>query len=174
MGYGWGGEWQCEFDEMLLRNNVAHRLTSPYHPQANGRAERGIQVVKQLLRRLLAEAQQAGRPSDFEELLPGIMLAYNCSRHAATKYTPYFLLYGRDVLVPAQAQAVMHAPLDYEDEAAMERVLIQRAAALRHAVPRAAGNKRQAQGSDHRVYAARHSANVVPTARKNLAVGDPV
>lgn len=170
-----GGEWQGEFEEMLQRNNVVPRVTSPYHPQANGKAERSVQVVKQLLQRRLAEPlSNDGKVHDFEALLPHIMMAYNCSKHAATGYSPYFLMYGRDVLVPAQARAVMHPPLDTEDPEALEGLLLRRAEVLRHAVPRAAGNRRQAQGTDMRAHTARHTGNLRPSARENLRVGDPV
>lgn len=170
-----GGEWQAEFEEMLQRNNVNKRLTSSYHPQANGKAERSVQVVKQLLQRRLAEPNSDNSTVyDFESLLPHIMMAYNCSRHSATGYSPYFLMYGRDVVVPAQARAIMRQPLDLEDPATLQRLLFRRAEILRYSVPKAAGNRRQAQGTDIKAYLSRHTNNLRPSARANLQVGDPV
>ena len=84
---------------MLEDNCVVHRVTSPNHPQATGMAERGMQVAKQMLSRLLAEM----RPKDdFEtKLLPGVMLAYNCSKHKSTGFSPYFLLTDARFLCPS-------------------------------------------------------------------------
>ena len=106
-----GGEWEGDFHAMLEDNCVVHRVTSPNHPQANGMAERGVQVAKQMLSRLLAEM----RPKDdFEKLLPGVMLAYNCSKHKSTGFSPYFLLYGREILVPEQSKLVFREKIDLE------------------------------------------------------------
>ena len=166
-----GGEWEAEFADMLLQNKVNHRTTSPYHPQSNGRAERSVQVVKRLLTRLLAENKPE---EDFEDLLPGIMLAYNCSRHKATGVSPYLVMYGRDVLVPAQARAVMHEELDLDDPALLQRHLLRRAEILRHAVPTAASNRVEAQRTDALAYARRRSGNYHPHMRRDIRVGDPV
>ena len=93
-----GGEWEGDFHAMLEDNCVVHRVTSPNHPQANGMAERGVQVAKQMLSRLLAEM----RPKDdFKKLLPGVMLAYNCSKHKSTGFSPYFLLTDARFLCPS-------------------------------------------------------------------------
>jgi transposase len=40
------------FEELLSSCFVDHRVTSPFHPQANGLAERVVQVVKRSLRKL--------------------------------------------------------------------------------------------------------------------------
>jgi hypothetical protein len=40
-----GGEWEGEFDQLLTACFIDHRVTSPFHPQANGLAERVVQVV---------------------------------------------------------------------------------------------------------------------------------
>ena len=39
-----------EFSEFLERWNIQHRMTSPYHPEANGRSEAAVKAMKALLR----------------------------------------------------------------------------------------------------------------------------
>lgn len=166
-----GGEWEAEFLEVLTANYVHPRNTSSYRPQSNGRAERSVQVAKTLLTRLLAEPPDG---ADFESLLPGIMLSYNCSKHKATGFAPYTLMYGRDVLVPAAARAVLREPIDPTDSASLLHVLRHRAAVLRHAVPMAAGNRMIAQARDSLQYARRRSGQYTAGLRATIGIGDPV
>ena len=70
-----GPEWSGEFSDVLSENYITPRRTHSYRPQSNGRAERSVQVAKQLLTRLLAEDRQG---ATIEQLLSGIQLAYNC------------------------------------------------------------------------------------------------
>ena len=166
-----GGEWQGEFEAALSLSLVDHRTTSSYRPQSNGRAERCVQVVKQLLRRLLAEARPG---EDFDSLLPGIMLAYNCSVQRATGFAPYTLMYGREVLVPVAARAALRDAIDPSDPDTLVSVLEQRARLLAHAVPIAAGNRLIAQARDSLQYARRRSGQYTVGLRDSIAVGDPV
>ena len=45
-----GGEFQAEFDVLLTKHEIAHRLASREHPQADGLAERMVQTMKRSLR----------------------------------------------------------------------------------------------------------------------------
>jgi transposase-like protein len=46
-----GREWLGEFDALMTDCFIDHRVTSPYHPQANGGAERCVQTAKRALRK---------------------------------------------------------------------------------------------------------------------------
>ena len=78
--------WQALCD----RFDIKMRLTSPFHPQANGQAERTNQTMKQALRTL-----QATRPTEhWLSLLTLVEIAINNAPIATTEYSPYYLNYG--------------------------------------------------------------------------------
>ena len=73
------------------------RVTSAYHPQANGLVERNNRTIQSSLLKVLNQ-----KPEDWPDVLPGVLFAYNTSRHNSTRYTPLFLLYGRDAVLRIQ------------------------------------------------------------------------
>ena len=50
-----GPEWAGEFGQLLINWGIDHRHTARNHPQANGKAERMVQTVKNLLRRCMLD-----------------------------------------------------------------------------------------------------------------------
>lgn len=155
-----GTEWQGNFHQLLQDFCIDHRTTAGYHAQANGLAERVVQTVKALLTRALADPANEG--SDWEELLPGIVLAYNCSPQTSTKQAPYALLYGRVPLLPVQAAARMQTEVDPDDPEVASLDLADRVALLRKAVPMAMGNLEIAQHRDTLRYARVHGGGYAP------------
>ncbi|CAK9292697.1 unnamed protein product [Gordionus sp. m RMFG-2023] len=68
------------------------RVTSAYHPQANGMVERVNRTIQNALLKCIKDDQLI-----WTNALPGIIFAYNTSLHESSKFTPYELMYGRTV-----------------------------------------------------------------------------
>jgi transposase InsO family protein len=77
--------WQSLTDLM----GIEQRLTTAYHPQANGQTERANQTVEQYLRHYVNYQQD-----DWVTYLPMAQFAYNNAIHSTTGETPFFANYG--------------------------------------------------------------------------------
>ena len=74
-------EW---WELTMAKKQIDHRMTTAYHPQANRKAERTNQELKQYLRKY-ANHQQDNWP----ELVPLAEYAYNTTKTRETDFTPY-------------------------------------------------------------------------------------
>ena len=88
------------FTSQLLREvynllKVQAIRTSPYHPQTDGLVERFNQTLKQMLRKAATEEGK-----DWDKLLPYLLFAYREVPQASTGFSPFELLYGRQVRGP--------------------------------------------------------------------------
>ena len=88
------------FQSQLLRElyrllHVDAIRTSPYHPQTDGLVERFNQTLKAMLKRTASEEGK-----DWDKLIPFLLFAYREVPQESTGYSPFELLYGRDVRGP--------------------------------------------------------------------------
>ena len=69
--------------------------TSPYHPQTDGLVERFNKTLKAMLRRTATEEGK-----DWDRLVPYLLFAYREVPQASTGFSPFELVYGRQVRGP--------------------------------------------------------------------------
>ena len=79
--------------------------TTPYRPEGNGSCERFNRTLISMLGTL---------PDDFKNKWPHhistLVYAYNCTRSNATGFSPYYLLYGRQPLLPIDIEYGVFTP----------------------------------------------------------------
>jgi hypothetical protein len=94
-----GSHFQGEFLIQLQAWGMERVRIAPYNPQANGLVERCIQTLKGSLSRTALQ-----RTDTWDEQLPWTLLAYRNVQQKSTGYTPYSLVYGREMMLPEQIQ----------------------------------------------------------------------
>ncbi|XP_068111085.1 uncharacterized protein [Hyperolius riggenbachi] len=80
---------------LCTKIQMTHIVSSPYHPQTNGLCERFNGTLKQMLSTFVES--QGG---DWERYLPHLLFAYREVPQESTGFSPFELLYGRNVRGP--------------------------------------------------------------------------
>jgi ribosomal protein L21E len=93
-----------EFREFMQGNGILHVTSAPYHPATNGLAERGVQTLKQGVKKT-----QGG---SLQERLSKFLFKYRLTPHSTTGVAPSEMLMGRklrsrlDLLFPDMSEKV--------------------------------------------------------------------
>ena len=84
------------FSELCDLLDIHKTRTTPYHPQSDGLVER----LNRTLRQLLTIQMQKCPEDTWDDHLAPLMLAYRSSIHDSVKFTPHYLMFGREVRLP--------------------------------------------------------------------------
>ena len=94
--------------ETLEIVKTKHLRTTSYHPQTNGLCERLNHTLSDMLSMYVNADHK-----NWDEILPYVTFAYNTSKQESTKYSPFYLLYGREAVFPLDV-ALKVNPNPYE------------------------------------------------------------
>lgn len=78
---------------------IDHRMTSPYHPQASGLTERANQTVTRSLIKMTKDD-----PDCWDKQIPTVLMGYRASKQASTKYSPFYMLHGHEMVLPINSK----------------------------------------------------------------------
>ena len=89
--------------EICRAMGITKVRTSPYHPESDGLVERLNRTLLSMLSKYVAD-----KPSDWDQWLGLVVMAYRTAKHSSTGFSPFQLLYGRDSVTPADVE--FHLP----------------------------------------------------------------
>eukprot|EP00253_Pinus_taeda_P010463 PITA_10463 len=81
----------------LNNYHVQHKITTPYHPQANGQVESSNKVIESILTKNVASHRR-----DWAARLPEALWAYRTTWRSTTDYSPYHLVFGKQPIFPIE------------------------------------------------------------------------
>lgn len=84
--------WQSFMDTL----GTTLKLSTAYHPQTDGQAERHNRTIEDMLRAFVDQNKQ----DNWDKLLAPLEFAYNNSVNVSTQYTPFYMVYGEHPLTP--------------------------------------------------------------------------
>ncbi|KAK4329273.1 hypothetical protein Pmani_000308 [Petrolisthes manimaculis] len=93
--FDWGLTWFLSATAVRGQQKV----TSAYHPQANGLVERQNRTIKDKLLKILEKNND-----EWVSCIDGVLFSHRTAVHRSTDYSPCFLLYNRETKLPVDVQ----------------------------------------------------------------------
>ena len=145
--------------ELHRLTGVEQRVTSAYHPQANGLVERQNRTIKNSLIKVLGD-----KPAEWPFIVEGVLFAHRVSKHSSTKYSPFKLLYNREPVLPVDIKYQL-SEMDLDENEPFDRnvfdsVLSSSAAIIKKIHKQAEENIKKAQEKQKKDYLKRHGNTV--------------
>ena len=94
----------AQFTSKLMKDitdkyQIKHRKSTPYHPQANGQVESTNKTLEGIITKTVAMNRK-----NWEEKLKDALWAYRITWKDTTGFTPYQLVYDKEVMLPIEFQ----------------------------------------------------------------------
>ena len=77
--------------------NISKLQTTAFHPQSNGICERFHKSLVDMISHFVAKDAQR-----WDEYVPYAVMAYRRTPHSVTRFSPYYLVYGREMRLPVE------------------------------------------------------------------------
>lgn len=82
-------------EKLFLALETNHLVTTAYHPQCNGLVERFNHKFAEMLSMYVDSSHD-----DWDESIDYVIFGYNTGRQESTGFSPFYLIYGREALLP--------------------------------------------------------------------------
>ena len=116
-----GPEVKKAFSKLMDRYGISHIRISPYNSRANGVVERGHFTIRQSLLKVCGD-----RPQDWPLYVSHAFYADRVTVRRQTGFSPYFLLYGTDPLLPFDLAEASFLSTAYKPNMTTEELLAAR------------------------------------------------
>lgn len=96
LGTAFTGELFAELNKFM---GITHNKTTSFHPQSNGACERQHATIMDAISYYVSSGKD-----DWDLFLPHIQFAINSAVHEGHQFTPHYLLYGQEPVLPSEAE----------------------------------------------------------------------
>ena len=86
-----------KFEALLQKYHIQHRITSPYHPRANGQVESTNKVIEAILTKTVRSHRR-----DWANRIPEALWVYCTTWRNTTGFSPYDLVYCKSTIFPIE------------------------------------------------------------------------
>lgn len=84
---------------LLSKLSVKHRKASPYYPQANGLVEKTNGILCGIIGKMVLDKRR-----EWDKNVNSALWAYRTTHKVATNYTPFYLTYGQEAILPIELE----------------------------------------------------------------------
>ena len=105
--------------ELLELCGTKQRITSSYHPQANGLSER----INKTTQETLAKSLENENEKDWVEMIPAVAFSHRTSMNASTRVAPLEMILGHKPRVPIDIEMKFPTVHDIERDLTEEEVI---------------------------------------------------